>query len=60
MDTETPRTADRPSGFLLWCDNLMPYWTPDGRSIEEIWRDKMLEEMQFTAEADNDDDEIPF
>ncbi len=60
MDTETPRTADRPSGFIPWGHELMPYWTPDGRSIEEIWRDKMLEEMQFVASADNDDDEIPF
>ncbi len=47
-------TDDRPAGFIEWGHELMAYWTPDGRSIEEIWA-----EVEPALVADNDD-EIPF
>ena len=28
---------DTPAGFISFGDDLMAYWTEDGRSIEEIW-----------------------
>ena len=27
-----------PAGFIQAGLDLMPYWTPDGRTIDEIWR----------------------
>ena len=41
MDEESDdhRGDDVPAGFIAVGDDLMPYWTLDGRSIEEIWED---------------------
>lgn len=58
-DYET-RQEQKPSGFLLCEGELMPYWTPDGRGIAEVWREaqKAAPEPEIIAENDNDD--VPF
>ena len=49
---ETDRLSDDiPAGFIQVNHDLMPYWTRDGRSIEEIWEDE---------HARTDDTDDPF
>jgi hypothetical protein len=33
-------TEGPPAGFIADDGGLMPYWTPDGRSIGEIWAER--------------------
>ena len=35
-----------PAGFIAVGDDLMPYWTRDGRSIEEIWEDHHADDTE--------------
>ncbi len=50
---ENHLTDDTPAGWIEVGDDLMPYWTRDGRSIEEIWEDR-------NADQTGESEEIPF
>ena len=50
MDEDDHRSDRAPAGFIEIGDDLMPYWTRDGRSIEEIWED-IRHEIDRTDDA---------
>ena len=39
MNNEDHLSDPVPAGFIEVNHDLMPYWTRDGRSIEEIWEE---------------------
>ena len=54
MNNEDHLSDPVPAGFIEVNHDLMPYWTRDGRSIEEIW------EEHHGHQPTSADDDIPF